>query len=70
MISIPKHLATILQRAAQRAMPELKDAIQVTPEKNKAWEYVCPSAMKLFNMHKKNGSFGFESCQAMANAIV
>ena len=70
MISIPKHLAGILQRAAQSAMPGLADAISVTPEKNKAWEYVSPSAMKIFNMHKKKGSFGFATCEDMANAIV
>ena len=70
MISIPKHLAGILQRAAQSAMPGLSDAIAVTPEKNKAWEYVSPSAMKIFNMHKKKGSFGFATCEDMATAIV
>lgn len=62
MISITKHLQGILQRAAQKAMPELKDLLAVTPEKNKDWDYVCPSAIKLFNMHKKAGSFGFKSC--------
>lgn len=70
MISIPKHLSGIIQRAAQRAMPELTDPVSVTAEKNKDWEYVCPSAMKFYNMHKKKGAFGFENCQAMANAIV
>mmetsp|Transcript_35142 Transcript_35142/g.46281 ORF Transcript_35142/g.46281 Transcript_35142/m.46281 type:complete len:90 (+) Transcript_35142:1-270(+) len=70
MISIPKQLSSILQRAAQRAMPGLTDPIAVTPEKNKDWEYVSPSAMKFFNMHKKKGSFGFATCQDMANAIV
>ena len=70
MISIPKHLAGILQRAAQSAMPGLADAIAVTPEKNKAWEYVSPSAMKIFNMHKKKGSYGFATCEDMATAIV
>ena len=42
----------------------------MTPEKNKDWEYVCPSAMKFFNMHKKKGSFGFPTCRDMANAIL
>jgi len=51
-------------------MPELTDAITVTPEKNKDWDYVSPSAMKFFNMYKKKGAFGFQSCQEMANAIV
>ena len=70
MISIPKHLSTILQRAAQRAMPELKDPVSVTAEKDKDWEYASPSAMKFYNMHKKKGAFGFESCHQMATAIV
>ena len=70
MISIPKHLASILQKAAVQAMPGLTDPVAVTPEKNKQWEYVSPSAMKLFNMHKKKGAFGYATCQDMANAIV
>ena len=41
----------------------------VTAEKNKEWEYVSPSAIKFYNMHKKKGAFGFASCQAMAAAI-
>jgi len=51
-------------------MPGLTDPIAVTAEKNKDWEYVCPSAMKFYNMHKKKGAFGFANCQDMANAIV
>lgn len=51
-------------------MPGLAEKIQVTPERNKDWDYTCPSAMKIFNMTKKTGSFGFPSCQDMANAIV
>ena len=62
MISIPKHLAGIIQRATQRAIPELTDPVAVTAEKNKEWEYVSPSAIKFYNMHKKKGAFGFASC--------
>merc|ERR1719464_199876 len=69
MISITKHLQNILQRAAKKAMPELIDPIVVTPEKNKDWDYVSPSAIKFFNMHKKKGSFGFGTCNEMAQAI-
>ena len=50
-------------------MPGLTDSILVTPEKNKPWDYVSPSAIKLFNMHKKKGSFGFKTCADMAGAI-
>ena len=70
MISIPKHLSKIIERAARKAMPECTDPISVTAEKNKEHEYVCPSAMKFYNMHKKKGAFGFATCQDMANAIV
>lgn len=51
-------------------MPELTDAIVVEAEKNKEWEYKSASAMKFFNMYKKKGAFGFNTCQDMANAIV
>ena len=51
-------------------MPELPDMMVVEAEKNKEWEYKSASAMKFFNMYKKKGSFGFGTCQEMANAIV
>ena len=51
-------------------MPELQDLVSVTPEKNKEWEYKSPCAMNIFNKNKKTGSFGFASCQEMAQAIV
>jgi len=70
MISIPKHLQSILQKAAASAMPELKEALSVNVEKQGSWDYQCPSAMQFFNKFKKQGSFGFASCKDMANAIV
>ena len=70
MISIPKHLSTILTKAAFKAMPGLTEKIIVTAERNKDWDYTCPSAMKIYNMTKKNGSFGFATCQELAQAIV
>ena len=70
MISIPAKVAAILKTAAQSACPGLIDPISVTAEKKKDWEYVSPSAMKFFNMHKKKGSFGYATCQDMATAIV
>ena len=69
MLNISKHLQAILQQAASKALPGLTDAVVVQPEKNKAWDYVSPSAMKFFNMHKKKGSFGFKTCADMASAI-
>jgi arginyl-tRNA synthetase len=42
----------------------------VTPERNKEWDYTSPSAIKIFNMSKKQGSFGFPTCQDMANAVI
>ena len=62
MISLPRHLATLLNKSALKAMPSLVDKIQVTPERNKEWDYKCPSAIAIFNANKKNGSFGFPTC--------
>ena len=70
MVSIPSKLAAIIRKAAMIACPGLIDPVSVTPEKNKDWEYVCPSAMKFYNMHKKKGSFGFANCLEMAKAIL
>ena len=50
MISIPKHLSTILTKAAFKAMPGLTDKIIVTAERNKDWDYTSPSAIKIYNM--------------------
>ena len=62
MLCIPRHLSNILSNAAKKAMPGLTDLMVVEAEKNKEWEYKSASAMKLFNMHKKNGAFGFPTC--------
>jgi arginyl-tRNA synthetase len=70
MISIPKHIQHIIQKAATAAMPELGEAVQIVPQKNEEWDYQCASAMQFFNKYKKNGSFGFATCQDMAAAIV
>ena len=70
MISIPKHLSTLLGKAAVKAMPTLAEKVTVTAERNKEWDYTCPSAMKVYNMTKKQGSFGFATCQDLAQAIV
>lgn len=66
MISIPKHLAIILNKAAKSAMPELAERMVVQAEKNKDWDYVSPTAIKIFNMSKKTGSYGFPTCKDMA----
>lgn len=62
MISIPKHISKILNQAALKSMPELTEKITVTSDRNKDWQYASPSAMKIFNMTKKSGSFGFSTC--------
>ena len=69
MLSIPKHLQKILQKAANAAIPELKELVTVNPQKGEAWDYQSPTAMQLFNKYKKTGSFGFASCKDMATAI-
>ena len=50
-------------------MPALLEKLAVTPERNKEWDYTSPSAIKIFNMSKKSGSFGFATCQELAQAI-
>lgn len=62
MISLPKHLSSLIGKSALMAMPGLSEKIQVTPERNKEWDYTCPSAIKIFNMTKKTGSYGFATC--------
>ena len=53
MISLPKHLSTLLGKAAVKAMPPLLEKLAVTPERNREWDYTCPTAIKVFNMSKK-----------------
>lgn len=71
MISVPNHLSAILTAAAKKAMPELPDQMVVQQaEKGKDFQYTSPSAMKFFNQYKKAGSFGFATCQVMAQCIL
>jgi len=71
MISVPNHLSAILTAAAKKAMPELPDQMVVQQaEKGKDFQYTSPSAMKFFNQYKKAGSFGFATCQVMAQSIL
>ena len=70
MLSIPKYLQSVFNRAAQKAMPGLADSLIINPEKQGEWDYQSPSALQIFNKYKKNGSFGFNSCKDMAAAIV
>lgn len=69
MLSLPKHIANIINKAAVRAIPTLAERFKVDPEKKEAWDYSSPTAIKIFNMSKKQGSFGFASCQDLAKAI-
>lgn len=50
-------------------MPGLSEKLAVQAELNKDWDYTSPSVIKIFNMTKKQGSFGFATCQDMASAI-
>lgn len=70
MLSLPKHLGNIISKAALKAIPQLTEKITVTPERNKDWDYTSPSAMQIYNKSKKTGSYGFATCQDLANAIV
>jgi hypothetical protein len=69
MLSINKTLGESLTKIAQLAIPELKEAFQITNEKNKDWDYSSPSCIKIFNMNKKAGSYGFSTVKDLATAI-
>ena len=69
MISLPKHIAKVINRSALKAIPDLKEPLICTADRNKDWEYSSPSIIKIFNMSKKQGSFGFPTCKDMATAI-
>lgn len=69
MASLPQHISNVLARACQKAIPDLKEPFQVTAQNNEDWDYTSPSAMQYFNKYKKQGSFGFPTCKAMAEAI-
>jgi arginyl-tRNA synthetase len=58
-----------MQSAAHRACAGATEPVQITVEKKPEADFVCPTAMKYFNMNKKTGSFGYNSCQDMANAF-
>jgi hypothetical protein len=66
MISLHKHIASIINLAAIKAMPELTEKLIASVEKNKDWEYSSPSPMTIFNKFKSQGSFGHATCQSLA----
>jgi hypothetical protein len=72
MVSLTDQLNSILTEAAHKALPGFSDSFYVTPEKdkNKTQHYVCPSVMKVWNMTKKKGGLGFNSCKSMAQAVL
>jgi len=70
MISLPKSLSQLIGKAALRTMPGLTEKMTVTPERNKDWDYTSPSAIKIYNMTKKSGSYGYPTCQELATALV
>jgi hypothetical protein len=69
MISIQKHLQEIVQVAAEKACPGLDNEVIVMFQKNKDYQYDCPSAMKFYNTYKKTGCFGYATCKDLADAI-
>ena len=50
-------------------MPGLPDVVDIELGEKGTCDYKSPSVNKFFNKHKKAGSFGYKSCQAMATAI-
>jgi hypothetical protein len=66
MIPLPKHLASIIQKAASKALPIITDKFIVTSEHNKNWDYTSPTMIKIYNAHKKDGLQGLYSCQDMS----
>lgn len=69
MINIAKHLSDIITQAVQVQFPEVKEQFVINSEKDKEWQYATPTAIKLWNMHKKKGGLGCESCKELAQKL-
>ena len=69
MLSFKKLLSSQVYSAIQATIPEVKQ-IDVNSDVKKDWDYSIPSAMKTFNMNKKNKEFPYESCKVLADKIV
>lgn len=69
MYSLSKHLSALLTKSIQEAMPEITIPIAINSDKNKEWHYSTPSAIKIFNMNKKNPDFGYATCKDLAEKM-
>ena len=68
MQSILKHVERLLRNAIK-----VKLAVEVDPGVTRSshiGDYSCPAAIKLFNQHKKTGSFGCASIKELAEKII
>lgn len=71
MVLIPEMIQQFLQKAAEEALPGLKEEIRIeVAQKAQEHDYQTSAAMMLFNKYKKQGSFGYKTCQDMANSII
>jgi len=59
-----------MQKAVVKALPGCTDPVQIAIETSAGADFNCPSAMKFYNMSKKNGSYGFPNCKEMAEKMV
>lgn len=68
MQSILKHVEGLLRKAIK-----LKLGLDTDPGITRSahiGDYSCPAAIKLFNMHKKTGSFDCKSTKELAEKII
>ena len=69
MIKISKYLGEVLQAAVSAAIPAYQGDAAIQQEKGDEFDYSSPTAMKIYNSAKKQGSYGFDTCQDLAQAI-
>ena len=60
-----------LQDALTKSFSEITEKIIRTPSSNAKYDYQSPSAVRLFNSHKKDGTaFGLKSAKELASKIL
>ncbi len=69
MISLTNTLSDLVTKSVHSAIPEITEQIAINSDKGKDWHYSTPSAIKIFNMNKKNKEFPYKTCKELAEKM-
>jgi len=63
MLSLPKQISHVAPKRCRESIARPPGEDGSDSKRNKEWDYTSPSAIKIYNMSKKQGSFGHATCK-------